>query len=283
MRFLILFVLFCVVGLSLERVYLFRAFRPVNNELQKLHEGDHPPSQPYKQALAAEVSTLQALLPSLTQEDPHGLQQLIEEIQALGPVEIKKTQALQGELFFQKPVQATLIDLNLPGALLPNLLNTLIDWAYLPINLKLDAAPDNSVNASLKVVKTTHETPKALTGAPAKVSSLHKTMSDTITPLSKSTFDEGIKTGVVLVDFWAPWCGPCRTIAPVLDEVAHEMGKKASVCKVLVDENQEIAAKYGVQSIPTLIIFKSGQEVQRIVGLSSKDSIVEALNTALAQ
>ncbi|OGV70958.1 MAG: thioredoxin [Lentisphaerae bacterium RIFOXYB12_FULL_65_16] len=95
--------------------------------------------------------------------------------------------------------------------------------------------------------------------------------------LTSATFDDAIKTGTVLVDFWAPWCGPCRMQAPILDQVAQEVGDAAKVAKVNVDEAQDIAAKFGVRSIPTLIIFKNGKEFKKFVGLQQAAALVTAL------
>lgn len=82
----------------------------------------------------------------------------------------------------------------------------------------------------------------------------------------------------VLIDFWAPWCGPCRIIAPVIEQLAKDIGGKARVGKLNVDENQMTAARFRVQSIPTLLILKNGKEVDRIVGAQSKDAILSRLN-----
>lgn len=82
----------------------------------------------------------------------------------------------------------------------------------------------------------------------------------------------------VLVDFFAEWCGPCKIQGPIIEQVAEEIGDKAKVGKLDVDANQATAQKYGVMSIPTIIIFKDGKEVEKIVGVQQKDALVEKLN-----
>jgi len=89
------------------------------------------------------------------------------------------------------------------------------------------------------------------------------------------------QSGSVLVDFWAPWCGPCKMIAPVLEEIDSEIGDKLKITKLNVDENPETASRFGVMSIPTLLVFKDGQVVDKIVGFQPKDALVGTLNKHL--
>jgi thioredoxin len=95
------------------------------------------------------------------------------------------------------------------------------------------------------------------------------------------TFREETKEGLVLTDFWATWCGPCRMIAPVLEEIDAEMGDKVKIVKIDVDQNQETASEYGVLSIPTLILFKDGEMVDKVVGYRPKEALVEFINRHL--
>ncbi len=99
--------------------------------------------------------------------------------------------------------------------------------------------------------------------------------------LTQENFEETIKEGVTMVDFWAPWCGPCRMIAPVIDELAEEFDGKATIAKVNTDEQQEISIKYGIRSIPSILFFKDGELVDQMVGAASKDAFVEKLNAIL--
>ena len=85
----------------------------------------------------------------------------------------------------------------------------------------------------------------------------------------------------VLVDFWAEWCGPCKMISPILEEVAKEMGGKVKIVKMNVDENPQTPAQFGVRSIPTLALFKNGQAISTKVGVLPKGKIVEWVSTAL--
>jgi thioredoxin 1 len=100
-------------------------------------------------------------------------------------------------------------------------------------------------------------------------------MSDKITELDSSNFDSTVSSGSapVVVDFWAPWCGPCKAIAPILEELAEELGDAVKICKVNVDNNSEVATKYEIRAIPTILIFKDGQVAETVVGLTSKEDL----------
>ena len=100
---------------------------------------------------------------------------------------------------------------------------------------------------------------------------------------NKSNFDaEVIKSDVpVLVDFWAPWCGPCKMIGPIIEELSGEFDGKAKIGKVNVDDNQELAGSFGIRGIPTVMLFKGGEVVNQFVGLKPKEDLVAALNDAM--
>ena len=101
----------------------------------------------------------------------------------------------------------------------------------------------------------------------------------TVTPLSQSEFEEKVLKSdkPVLVDFWAEWCGPCKTLLPVIDEVANDLGANAVVFKVNVDENGDLAQKYGIRGIPTLMFFKNGEAAKTLVGVQPKEEIKKSL------
>ena len=108
-------------------------------------------------------------------------------------------------------------------------------------------------------------------------------MSENVSTLSDATFDEEIagSTEPILVDFWAEWCGPCKMIAPVLDEIADENPGKIKIAKLNVDDNPDIARRFEVMSIPTMIVFKDGQPDRRMVGAKGKGQLLQELSDYL--
>ena len=99
--------------------------------------------------------------------------------------------------------------------------------------------------------------------------------------VTSANFEDTTKDGVSMVDFWAPWCGPCRMIAPVIEELAADFEGKAKICKVNTDEEQDLAVKFGVRSIPTILFMKNGEVVDTMVGASSKQAFAEKINSLL--
>lgn len=106
--------------------------------------------------------------------------------------------------------------------------------------------------------------------------------SENVIELTDANFDAEVSSAAtpVLVDFWAPWCGPCRMIAPLIDEIANEKAGTVKVGKVNVDDNPGIASKFRIQAIPTILIFKNGEKKDQITGLTSKSDLVARLESA---
>jgi thioredoxin 1 len=102
-----------------------------------------------------------------------------------------------------------------------------------------------------------------------------------IKELNDTNFQAQVKNGVTLVDFWASWCMPCKMMAPILNETAEALGNTAKIGKLDVDSNQASSAKYGVRSIPTLILFKNGKEINRFVGVKNKDFLLKEIKKAV--
>ena len=101
-----------------------------------------------------------------------------------------------------------------------------------------------------------------------------------VTELNESTFDQFVDSNkIAIIDCWAPWCGPCRRMGPIIDEVAEELAGKVGVAKLNTDENQGIAVRFQINAIPTLLVFKDNILVQALVGLRPKESIIEFINT----
>lgn len=96
--------------------------------------------------------------------------------------------------------------------------------------------------------------------------------------LTSADFDGAVESGVTLVDFWAEWCGPCRMMAPILDELANDYKDKVTVAKVNVDNENDLAGRFNVMSIPTLLVFKDGEVQKRFVGVTSRSDLSEALD-----
>ncbi len=103
-------------------------------------------------------------------------------------------------------------------------------------------------------------------------------MKDSVIELNDENFKENIGSGVTLVDFWAPWCGPCMMQGPIVEELAGKVEGKARVAKVNVDESMQTAIQYRIQSIPTLMIFKDGEIANQLIGLHTEEQLLSAVN-----
>ncbi len=99
--------------------------------------------------------------------------------------------------------------------------------------------------------------------------------------LNSKTFDDAIKKGIVVVDFFASWCGPCRMMAPILEDLQEELGENVKIYKVDVDESEALARRYGIMSIPTIMIFENGQERQKHIGLWQHDDALDTIKSYL--
>ena len=99
--------------------------------------------------------------------------------------------------------------------------------------------------------------------------------------LNNDNFEATTNEGVSFVDFWAPWCGPCRMIAPIIEELAEDFDGKANICKVNTDEEQDLAVKFGVRSIPTILLMKNGEVIETMTGAASKEAFADKINSLL--
>jgi len=108
-------------------------------------------------------------------------------------------------------------------------------------------------------------------------------MSEYVTELNESEFDQAVLRSekLVLVDFWAPWCGPCRTLEPIVDAIAEQYAGPARVVRLNVDDHPAVLQRYGIQVIPTLILFEDGEEKDRIIGAASRDTIARAIEARM--
>ena len=105
----------------------------------------------------------------------------------------------------------------------------------------------------------------------------NKPESEKLKILNDNDFNSTIKKGVSIVDFWAPWCAPCRVQGPIVSELAEEIGDKVNICKLDVDQNKKVASKFGIRSIPTIIIFKDGEPLKQFQGIKSKKALLNAI------
>ena len=106
-------------------------------------------------------------------------------------------------------------------------------------------------------------------------------MAENVVELTDADFESTVSDGVVLVDFWAPWCGPCKMLTPLIEEIAGEYAGKATICKVNTDDQRDAAVKHSISAIPTIILFKDGNVEKKWVGMTTKDDITEAIDELL--
>ena len=106
-------------------------------------------------------------------------------------------------------------------------------------------------------------------------------MAGNLIELTDDTFESTVNEGVVLVDFWAPWCGPCKMLTPVVEELADEYAGRATICKMNTDDHRDAAVQFSISAIPTLILFKDGQVDKKWVGLTTKDDLAAAIDEAV--
>lgn len=100
--------------------------------------------------------------------------------------------------------------------------------------------------------------------------------------LTDTTFDQGVEEGLVFVDFWAEWCGPCKMLTPVLEELADELEGKVTIAKLNIEENPMKAQEFQVQSIPTMILFENGKPVEKVMGFQPKANLLQYLESKIA-
>ncbi len=108
-------------------------------------------------------------------------------------------------------------------------------------------------------------------------------INDKVIELTDESFEETIQNGVTLVDFWAPWCAPCRIQNPVISRIAEEVGDTAKICKINVDDHKKAAIRMKIKNIPNIIIFKNGEAVRQLIGVKPKYAILKALNSVIDQ
>jgi thioredoxin 1 len=137
------------------------------------------------------------------------------------------------------------------------------------------------VSATQNTQQNSNNTSNTNNRTQAKTTQASTPVHTAVSTLNSQTFDATIKSGVTLVDFWATWCKPCRMEAPIVEEVNTEMAGRAKICKMDIDQNKDIASKFNIQYIPTLIIFKDGRIVKQFTGFTQKDDILGALTSQL--